>query len=50
MNKASLKRLALELWREVGLTAHDLFDPLILAALYRVEVVRYRRSSARPRR
>lgn len=40
MNKAALKRLALELRREVDLTAHDLFDPLILAKLYGVEVVR----------
>ena len=40
MNKAALKRLALELRQEVDLTAHDPFDPLRLAALYGVEVVR----------
>lgn len=40
MNKAALKRLALELRREVDLTAHEPFDPLVLAELYGVEVVR----------
>lgn len=40
MNKAALKRLALELRREVDLTAHDPFDPLVLAELYGVDVIR----------
>lgn len=39
MNKAALKRLALELRSELDLTAHDPFDPLTLAELYGVEVV-----------
>ena len=40
MNKAALKRLALELRDEVGLTPHEPFDPLELAKLYGIEVVR----------
>ena len=40
MNKAALGRLALELRREVNLTAHEPFNPLVLAELYGVEVVR----------
>ena len=40
MNKAALKRLGMELRDELGLTAHDRFNPLDLAVLYGVEVVR----------
>lgn len=40
MNKAQLKRLALELRAEVELTPHERFDPLVLAKLYGVEVLR----------
>ncbi len=40
MNKSAIRRFALELRREVNLTAHDPFDPLALAELYGVEVVR----------
>lgn len=40
MNKSVLKRLALELRQEVDLTAYDRFDPLMLAELYGVEVIR----------
>jgi Zn-dependent peptidase ImmA (M78 family) len=40
VNKAQLKRLALELRAEVGLSPHELFDPHILAELYGVEVIR----------
>ncbi len=40
MNKAALKRLALELRQEIDLTAHDPFNPLELADLYGVDVVR----------
>lgn len=40
MNKAALKRLALELREELDLTPHDPFNPLDLARLYGVEVIR----------
>lgn len=40
MNKAALKRMALELRGELGLSPHDRFDPLELAELYGVDVVR----------
>ncbi len=40
MNKAQLKRLAVEVRAELDLTAHDLFDPHDLASLYGVEVLR----------
>lgn len=38
MNKARLKRLAIELRSEIGLTAHDPFDPYALAKAYGVDV------------
>ncbi len=40
MNKSELRRLALALRREVALTAYDRFDPLVLAELYGVQVLR----------
>lgn len=40
MNKAALKRLALELRQELDLTPHDPFDPHQLAKLYGVDVIR----------
>lgn len=39
MNKAGLKRLALELRTEIDLGPHDPFDPYRLAALYGVDVI-----------
>lgn len=39
MNKASLKRLALELRAEMGLGPHDRFDPYQLAAAYGVDII-----------
>lgn len=38
MNKAALKRLALELRGEIGLDGHDRFDPYLLAEQYGVDV------------
>lgn len=49
MNKAALRRLALELRREVDLTAHDMFDPIILATLYGVEVIRLSEIACSPK-
>lgn len=40
MNKAHLRQFALELRLEVGLTPHERFDPLRLADLYGVPVLR----------
>jgi hypothetical protein len=40
VNKSALKRLALELRRELGLTAYERCDPLALAELYGVQVLR----------
>lgn len=40
MNKSALRRLALELRQEVALSAYDRFDPLVLAQLYGVQVLR----------
>jgi Zn-dependent peptidase ImmA (M78 family) len=40
VNKAALRRLALEVREEVSLTPHDPFDPFELAELYGVDVVR----------
>lgn len=40
MNKSALRRLAIELRAEVGLSPHDAFNPLDLADLYGVDVVR----------
>jgi Zn-dependent peptidase ImmA (M78 family) len=38
VNKASLKRLAVEVRREIGLSPHDRFDPLQLAEAYGIDV------------
>lgn len=40
MNKSALRRLALELRQELALTAYDRFDPVVLAELYGVQVLR----------
>lgn len=40
MNKTQLKNLALELRREVALTPYERFDPIALADLYGVQVLR----------
>lgn len=40
MNKAALRRLALEVRNELNLTAHDPFDPFDLAELYGIDVIR----------
>lgn len=40
MNKSQLRRLAVELRREVGLDSYERFDPLALADLYGVPVLR----------
>jgi Zn-dependent peptidase ImmA (M78 family) len=40
VNKAALKRLAIELRWEVGLSAYEPFNPLVLAELYGVDVFR----------
>jgi Zn-dependent peptidase ImmA (M78 family) len=40
MNKSALRRLALEVREEVNLTPHDPFNPLVLADLYGVDVIR----------
>ncbi|MET8524707.1 ImmA/IrrE family metallo-endopeptidase [Micromonospora sp. NPDC005172] len=39
MNKAALKRLAIELREEVGVGIHDVFDPYQLAKLYGIQVI-----------
>lgn len=39
MNKTQLKKLALELRREVDLTPHERFDPYQLADLYGIDVI-----------
>ncbi|MFI6130058.1 ImmA/IrrE family metallo-endopeptidase [Micromonospora sp. NPDC051141] len=39
MNKAALKRMAIELREEVGIGVHDVFDPYELAKLYGVKVI-----------
>jgi len=40
VNKSELRRLALTLREELALTAYDQFDPLVLAELYGVQVLR----------
>jgi hypothetical protein len=39
VNKAQLKKLALELREEVDLSAHERFDPYQLATLYGIDVI-----------
>lgn len=39
MNKAALKRLAVEIREEIGIGVHDVFDPYKLAELYGIKVI-----------